>query len=174
MTTIRQQRVQELLYQELSILIANELEDPQLSLLTVTNVEVSRDLRNARVYVHSEEDTPKRVILRRITGAVPFIRRQLAQRMSLRVVPDLSFHYDDTPERAARVDELINLIRTERQQPTEDAGAGENNTGENYTGENYTGEDDTAEDNAKSNQPSIEASSAEESPVDNQTRKSEM
>jgi ribosome-binding factor A len=169
MTTIRQQRVQELLYQELSILIANELEDPQLSLLTVTNVEVSRDLRNARVYVHSEEDTPKRVILRRITGAVPFIRRQLAQRMSLRVVPDLSFHYDDTPERAARVDELINLIRTERQQPTEDAGAGENNTGENYTAE-----DDTAEDNAKSNQPSIEASSAEESPVDNQTRKSEM
>lgn len=169
MTTIRQQRVQELLYQELSILIANELEDPQLSLLTVTNVEVSRDLRNARVYVHSEEDTPKRVILRRITGAVPFIRRQLAQRMSLRVVPDLSFHYDDTPERAARVDELINLIRTERQQPTEDAGAGEN-----YTGENYTAEDDTAEDNAKSNQSSIEASSAEESPVDNQTRKSEM
>jgi ribosome-binding factor A len=169
MTTIRQQRVQELLYQELSILIANELEDPQLSLLTVTNVEVSRDLRNARVYVHSEEDTPKRVILRRITGAVPFIRRQLAQRMSLRVVPDLSFHYDDTPERAARVDELINLIRTERQQPTEDAGAGENNTGENYTAE-----DDTAEESAKGSQASIEASPLEESPVDNQTRKSEM
>jgi ribosome-binding factor A len=169
MTTIRQQRVQELLYQELSILIANELEDPQLSLLTVTNVEVSRDLRNARVYVHAEDDTPKRVILRRITGAVPFIRRQLAQRMSLRVVPDLSFHYDDTPERAARVDELINLIRTERQRPTEDGGAAENHTAENITTEADTAEVNTAEDDAKVSQPSTEESSA-----DNQTRKSEM
>ena len=169
MTTIRQQRVQELLYQELSILIANELEDPQLSLLTVTNVEVSRDLRNARVYVHTEEDTPKRVILRRITGAVPFIRRQLAQRMSLRVVPDLSFHYDDTPEQAARVDELINLIRTERQQPTENGGTAENNSAENNTAEI-----DVAEDGAKVSQPSTEESSTEESSADNQTRKSEM
>lgn len=116
MTTIRQQRVQELLYQELSILIANELEDPQLSLLTVTNVIVSRDLRNTKVYVHSEEeDVPRRVILRRLQRAVPYIRRQLAERLTLRVVPELIFYYDDTPERAARVDELLQRIRAERE-----------------------------------------------------------
>jgi hypothetical protein len=89
--------------------------------------------------------------------------------MSLRVVPDLSFHYDDTPERAARVDELINLIRTERQRPTEDGGAAENHTAENITTEVDTAEVNTAEDGAKVSQPSTEESSA-----DNQTRKSEM
>jgi ribosome-binding factor A len=115
MTTIRQQRVQELLFQELSILIGNELEDPQLSLMTVTNVVVSRDLRNAKIYVHHDEsETPRRAVLRRLDKATPFIRRQLAQRLTLRVVPELTFHYDDTPERAARVDELIQLIRSER------------------------------------------------------------
>lgn len=115
MATIRQQRVQELLYQELSILIGNELDDPKLSLLTVTNVVVSRDLRNAKIYVyHDEEEVPRRAILRGLDRATPFIRRQLAQRLTLRVVPELSFHYDDTPERAARVDELLERIRAER------------------------------------------------------------
>ncbi|MCB0114126.1 MAG: 30S ribosome-binding factor RbfA [Caldilineaceae bacterium] len=116
MATIRQQRVRELLYQELSILISNELDDPRLSLLTVTNVVVSRDLRNVKVYVYhdDEEETPRRVILRGLTKATPFIRRQLAQRLTLRVVPELTFHYDDTPERAARVDELLQRIRAER------------------------------------------------------------
>lgn len=123
MTTIRQQRVQQLLYQELSILIGNELDDPKLSLLTVTNVVVSRDLRNAKIYIyHDEDETPRRVILRRLDRATPFIRRQLAERLTLRVVPELSFHYDDTPERAARVDELIQRIRAERD-PDGDAAA---------------------------------------------------
>jgi ribosome-binding factor A len=117
MTTIRQQRVQELLYQELSILVANELDDPQLSLLMVTNVVVSRDLRNAKIYVHHDDsEIPRRTILRRLDKATPFIRRQLAQRLTLRVVPELMFYYDDTPERAARVDELIERIRSEREE----------------------------------------------------------
>ncbi|MBI1298171.1 30S ribosome-binding factor RbfA [bacterium] len=126
MATIRQQRVQELLYQELSILISNELDDPRLSLLTVTNVVVSRDLRNAKIYVHhdDEEETPRRLLLRGLDRATPFIRRQLAQRLTLRVVPELSFHYDDTPERAARVAELLQRIRSERSD-TDEAQSGE-------------------------------------------------
>ncbi len=129
MTTIRQQRVQELLYQELSILIGNELEDPNLALLTVTNVVVSRDLRNAKIYVyHDEDEIPRRLMLRRLDRATPFIRRQLAQRLTLRVVPELSFHYDDTPERAARVDELLQRIRSERAEGDEDAAASSTST----------------------------------------------
>lgn len=121
MTTIRQQRVQELLFQELSILVGNELEDPELSLMTVTNVVVSRDLRNAKIYVHHDDsETSRRVVLRRLGKATPYIRRQLAQRLTLRVVPELTFHYDDTPERAARVDELLQLIRSERGEEVSD------------------------------------------------------
>ena len=115
MTTIRQQRVAELLFEELSIMIGNELDDPRLSLARVTSVNVSRDLRNVSVYVtHDDDEVPKRDILQGLRHATPYLRRQLAVRCSLRAVPELSFHYDDTPERAARVDELLRQIAANR------------------------------------------------------------
>jgi ribosome-binding factor A len=115
MSTIRQQRVAELLYEELSILIANELSDPRLSLVQVTNVDVSRDLRNVKVYVsHDDQDVSKRQVLQGLRHATPYLRRQIAVRCSLRAVPELIFAYDDTPEKAARVDELLRRIAQER------------------------------------------------------------
>jgi ribosome-binding factor A len=123
MSTIRQQRVAELLFEELSILIGGELADPRLSLVRVTNVDVSRDLRNVNVHVtHDDEDVSKREILQGMRHATPFLRRQLAVRCSLRAVPELAFHYDDTPEKAARVDELLRQIADSR---TEQNGSGE-------------------------------------------------
>ena len=122
MTTIRQERASELLYQELSILIGNELEDPALELLTVTNVIVSRDLRVAKIYVHQDSaDTAQKTILARLKKATPFLRRQLAQRVNLRAVPELFFYYDDTPAQAARVDELLRRIAAEREQAQPEA-----------------------------------------------------
>lgn len=124
MTTIRQQRVQELLYQELSILVENEFEDPFLSLLTVTNVEISRDLRHAKIYVHhGDKSISRSKVLRRLQKATPYVRRQLAQRTALRSVPEVLFYYDDTPERAARVDELLERIRAARQEEAGGEGA---------------------------------------------------
>jgi ribosome-binding factor A len=113
--TIRQQRVAELLFQELSVLIANELEDPRLSLAQVTHVNVSRDLRNVSVYVsHDDETISKRALLQGLRNATPYLRRQIADRAVLRMVPELSFHYDDTPERASRVDALLRQIAADR------------------------------------------------------------
>lgn len=115
MPTIRQQRVSELLFEELSIMIANELSDPRLSLVQVTSVDVSRDLRNVKVYVtHDDEELSKREVLQGLRHATPFLRRQIAVRASLRAVPELSFYYDDTPEKAARVDELLRQIAASR------------------------------------------------------------
>lgn len=114
MTTIRQQRVAELLYQELSISIGNELDDPALELLAVTNVVVSRDLRVAKVYIHHDSDLQPHVVLSRLKRAAPFLRRQLAQSVNFRAVPELLFYYDDTPARAARVDALLQSIAEER------------------------------------------------------------
>ena len=116
MTTIRQERVSEMLFQELSVLISSELEDPRLGLITVTEVAVSRDLRSVRVFVfQADAELPKRDILAGLQAASPYMRRQLAQRCNLRVVPELNFVYDDTPERAARVDQLLQQIAQERQ-----------------------------------------------------------
>ncbi len=114
-TTIRQQRVAELLFQELSVLIGSELADPRLSLVQVTNVNVSRDLRNVSVYVsHDDDEVSKRDVLLGLRNATPYLRRQIAERCTLRVVPELIFHYDDTPERAARVEALLRQIAAER------------------------------------------------------------
>ena len=116
MTTIRQERAAELLYQELSILIGNELDDPTLELLGVTNVVVSPDLRVAKVYVHQDsEEIARSAVLARLKRAAPFLRRQLAQRVSFRAVPELIFYYDDTPDQAARVDKLLQSIAEERE-----------------------------------------------------------
>lgn len=115
MTTIRQQRVAELLFQELSILIGNELDDPKLALVTVVQVEISRDLRNAKVYVsHDDDDVPESEVLKRLARATSYMRSQIAVRLALRSVPELLFIYDHTPERAARVNELLQLIAQER------------------------------------------------------------
>lgn len=119
MKSIRQQRVTELLYEELSIMISNELDDPHLSLLTVTGVQVSRDLRNAKVFVsHQQEDVSRAEMLKRLRRAIPYLRSQLAERCSLRLVPELLFYYDDIPEKAERVQEILQQIAQERTNPT--------------------------------------------------------
>jgi len=122
MSTIRQQRVAELLFEELSIMIGNELSDPRLSLVRVTNVEVSRDLRNVNVFVsHDDDELSKRDVVQGLRHATPYLRRQLAVRCSLRSVPELSFHYDDTPENAARVDKILRQIAASRTSGNTDA-----------------------------------------------------
>ena len=112
---IRQQRVAELLFEELSIMVASELSDPRISLAEVIKVDISKDLRNAKVYVHhSDESVARRDFLKALQHATPWLRGQLALRCGLRVVPDLFFSYDDALERLARVDELLRQIASER------------------------------------------------------------
>ncbi len=120
---IRQQRVAELLFQELSIMLANELQDPRISLTEVTRVEISKDLRNAKVFVHHADDSvAQRDLLKGLQHATPWLRGQLAVRCGLRVVPELLFYYDDSPDKAARVDELLRKIADERNTPPPVAG----------------------------------------------------
>lgn len=112
---IRQQRVAELLFEELSIMVSSELSDPRISLAEVLRVDISKDLRNAKVYIHhADEAITRRDLLKGLEHATPWLRGQLAVRCGLRVVPELLFVYDDSPERAARVDELLRKIATER------------------------------------------------------------
>lgn len=115
-SNIRQQRLAELLFEELSIMIASELEDPRVSLVRVTSVDVSRDLRNVKVYVsHDDDSVTKTEVLHGLRHAIPYLRREIASRCVLRAVPELLFYYDDTPENAARVDTLLRQIAQERE-----------------------------------------------------------
>ncbi len=114
--TIRQERVTGMLYEELSIMVSNELDDPKLSLVTVTNVEVTRDLRSVKVFVnHQQEEVSAREVIKLLQRAAPYLRSQLAERCQLRMVPELYFTYDTLPIQAARVDELLRQLRQDRE-----------------------------------------------------------
>ncbi len=113
MISHRQQRISELLHQELSLLISAELTDPRLAdaLVTVTHVTVSPDLHNARVFVdHALSADANHQVLAALRHAEGFLRRALAENLNLRVVPELSFAIDEVERRARRVDHLLDAL----------------------------------------------------------------
>ncbi len=113
----RQQRMASLLLEELRILVSSELEDPVFAMVDVTDVVVSKDLRNVKAFVsYQEDDIPRKTILQRLEKATPFIRSRIAERLTLRAVPELLFLYDDTPEIASRLDEIFKQIASQREQ----------------------------------------------------------
>jgi ribosome-binding factor A len=101
-------------------MITNELDDPRLSMVDVLAVDVSKDLRSAKIYViHRDSEVDRKETMKGLLNAVPYLRRELATRCSLRVVPELTFTYDDTPLKAARIDELfIRISQQERPAPS--------------------------------------------------------
>lgn len=120
MGSIRPERVAELLHRELSTLLSRELSDPRLAGVTITDCEVSRDLKHAKVFVSTLQGGAARdaslLTLKRAAGT---LRRRLAPRLGLREVPSLRFQFDDSLERGARVDELLRKVR--EGEPIEDS-----------------------------------------------------
>lgn len=112
--TRRQRRISELLKEELSILLLQEARDPRLADVTVTDVEISPDLRHARVYVSlMADEQAKRKALKGLERATGFLKRELAARVALRRIPDLTFHLDESMERGQRIMELLHQIEGE-------------------------------------------------------------
>jgi ribosome-binding factor A len=114
-SNIRQERLAQMLFQEFSIIIGSELQDPRLALAKVTDVRVSRDLRNVKIFVnHDDEEVSRREVMNALRQAQSYMRREIALRCALRAVPELFFMYDESPQRAARIDELLEQIASER------------------------------------------------------------
>ena len=111
MATQRQLRVQGLLRAEVSDIIRNVLQDPAVGFVTVTDAEVSVDLRHAKIFV-SVYGTPeeRERTLHGLRRAAKFIRGQLAHRTELKHTPEIIFRFDPTVERAARVEELLKQV----------------------------------------------------------------
>ena len=84
------------------------LEDPRIGFVTVTSVEASPDLRSARVYVSvlGGEDE-RRATLAGLGSSHGILQARIAREMRLKRTPTLSFHYDDSPERAVRLSRLL-------------------------------------------------------------------
>ncbi len=117
-------RIQERIKEELSEILLYEVADPRLQGVTITDVEVDRELAYADIYVSSLDSARKQDILQGFERAKGFLRTLLAQRIPLRTFPRLRFHWDDTPERAARLEKLFELLRAEREQKGEEEPTG--------------------------------------------------
>ena len=117
---IRPERVATLMRREVADILRNKLRDPRLSeWVSVTDVEVTADLSSAKIFVSILPTGDERdKALRALSGAVGFVRRELAPRLGLREVPDIRFKLDSSIERGARVEDL--LKRLERGEPLVD------------------------------------------------------
>ena len=99
---------------ELSSIIQNEIHDPKLGFITITGVNMTDDLKYAKVSVSVLGDNEKRnKSLKILKNAVKFIRRELASRIRLKNVPELSFELDESLDRVFRIENLINEIKKE-------------------------------------------------------------
>lgn len=117
----RSLRLAEALKDEISEVVGFELDDPRLETVTVTDVTVSEDLRDAKVFVlvqgdeHEVEDAMKA-----LQNAMVFVRQQVAMNLSLRHVPHLHFARDTAEENAARVNDLLSGITLESEEIEKD------------------------------------------------------
>lgn len=120
--------------EELGLLIASELTDPRLddAMVTVTGVQVSPDLGNARVYIqHALPASETRHVLSALQHSTTFLRHALIENLHLRVVPELHFSFDETTKRAQRIDEILNRIAAEQRSGEANVGAaGHTSTGQ--------------------------------------------
>jgi ribosome-binding factor A len=118
--TTRQRRVSELIKEQVGQILQQEVSDPRIGFVTVTDAEVTADLREARVYVSvlGDPEQAKKSIagLQRAAG---YIRGILGRRVDLRIVPELTFALDRSLERGSRVLELLHEL--EEKEKTQEA-----------------------------------------------------
>ena len=114
----RPQRLGEQIRQEISAMLVSDLKDPRIGLAAVTEVRVTPDLREARVYVSALGTAEEQQqTLAGFEAAKAFIRHELPERLNIRRTPDLTFALDTSAEYGARIDELI---RKTHEKPTDD------------------------------------------------------
>lgn len=111
----RSERINNLIRQEISELLRRQVNDPRLhSFISVTRVSTSPDLKQAKVFVSVlGSEAERKEVLQGFAAASGFFRRELAQRLTLRRIPELSFHSDDSIERGNQVLRLIEQATTD-------------------------------------------------------------
>lgn len=111
--TRRTERINDLLREEISDLLRRGVKDPRVTgLVTITDVDVSPDLRRAKVFVSvMGTDEEKTSTLQALRAAAHFIRRELRKRLTIRRTPELDFLQDDSLARGARILELLEEVR---------------------------------------------------------------
>ena len=107
----RADRVSDLLKEEISQMLLKEVKDPHIGFMTITGVDVSRDLQVAKVFYtilgDEKQASESAQALNRVS---PFIKRQLGKRLRMRYIPDIIFRYDHSLEYGSRIDTILNQL----------------------------------------------------------------
>lgn len=113
----RPERVADIIREEISQIVGYELEDPRLGMVTVTDVRLSDNRREAHVFVIVAGDEKEhRLALEALRHAAPFVRKQLSLSLNLPRTPEIHFLRDTVEEKAERVDKLLQEIEQERKE----------------------------------------------------------
>jgi ribosome-binding factor A len=105
-----------MLQEEIAQIVGYELDDPRLDGVTVTDVRVADNLRDARVFVTvAGDEAEHRAALLALRHAAPYVRKQVGLALNLKHTPELHFVRDTVEEQGARVDELLDQIKHERE-----------------------------------------------------------
>lgn len=113
---IRAERVEGQLKKEISKILLEDLKDPRVGFVTITRIDLTGDLRYARIYFSIlGDDKAKEESLKGIKSAVGFIRKLIAERIKLRYVPELYFKLDNSLEYSIKLEKTFERIRHERE-----------------------------------------------------------
>lgn len=116
----RAERVSDAVQQEIAVLIRDEVRDPRIGMVSVTDVEVSRDLAYAKVYITFLGDRSQEHIDEAVTalnGASGYLRKLLASNIKLRITPKLTFLFDESGRRGQHLSALIDRAISDKRVP---------------------------------------------------------
>jgi ribosome-binding factor A len=131
---VRLQRINDRIREELSEILLQDISDPRLSGISVTDVEVDRELAYAQIYISALEGSERWPDIQEgLQHANSYLRHELSQRIELRVFPRLRFRWDPTVERAERIEQLIVALHNNDSQVNLPHEAQEEPTGEEET-----------------------------------------
>jgi ribosome-binding factor A len=109
-STRRVNQVADIIWRELAYVLRRSVADPRLQTVTITGVDVSIDLRHARIFVTMRDMNNRDEMMSGFQKAAPFLRRLLSKSTALRVVPSLHFYFDESIDRGVKLTSLINRL----------------------------------------------------------------
>ncbi|OHE57238.1 MAG: ribosome-binding factor A [Thermodesulfovibrio sp. RBG_19FT_COMBO_42_12] len=107
----RSQRVGDLLREEIADIVIYKLKDPRIGFITITGVDVTDDIKNAKVYVSILKDEDKETTLEILNTAKSFIRSELSKRLRMKFIPSIEFRLDISIDYGSRIDKLLSEIK---------------------------------------------------------------
>jgi ribosome-binding factor A len=111
----RSERVADLIKMEIADILIKKLKDPRVGFVTVTGVDVTDDLRYAKIYISVMEDEgARKKTLAGLNSASSFIRSELGRRLVMRRIPELAFKIDNSLEQAAHIFEVLDKIKEDK------------------------------------------------------------